>query len=96
MRLLDAWHILQGLDPAVSRGKVYAHDTLAIKGHRGADLLSRDRLYMRRKFHHPGDPTLKKKKGEAGYDNLGQVCPCPCPCPCPKIVLVWFCSTHEC
>jgi len=70
MYMLDAFILLAGLDPAVSREKLFASNRLAVVGHRGADLLNRDRLQMLRKFFHPSDPYKKVEKGKAGYDNL--------------------------
>ena len=75
MRMLDAFILLSGLDPAVSRRHIYDSNRLAIIGHRGAELLNLQRLQMLRKFHHPSDPFAKKEKGQPGYDNLHQVSP---------------------
>ena len=73
IRTLDASIILNGLDVAVSREKVYAHDRLAVVGHRSADLFTRDREQMVRKFHHPSDVTEAIPKGQPGHDNMHQV-----------------------
>ena len=75
MRTLDAFHLLSGLDPAVSREKLFASNRLAIVGHRGADLFNQHRYKMVRKFLHPSDPFKAIKKGQPGHDNLHQVAP---------------------
>ena len=77
MRLMDAAIILNGLVPAASRDLQFASGRLAVKGKRVADLLTRERYYFLRKFHHPGNPVTAKKKGDAGYDNLAQVTSAP-------------------
>ena len=75
MRYLDAYHLLGGLDPAVSREKLHDSDRLAVVGHRPADLFNLDRSQMVRKFHHPADPATAIPKGQPGHDNLHQVSP---------------------
>ena len=75
MRHLDAKILLDGLDPAVSRAKVYAGGRPAVVGHRSAELFTQDRETMVRKFHHPSDPAKKTTKGQPGHDNLHQVAP---------------------
>ena len=74
-QMLDAFLLLTGLDPAVSRQKTFSKPRLAIVGHRGADLFTEERLKMVRKYFHPSDPYTKVEKGKAGYDNLHQVAP---------------------
>ncbi|KAL1499816.1 hypothetical protein AB1Y20_012501 [Prymnesium parvum] len=75
MRYLDAAVLLHGLDPAVSREKQFVTHTLAVKGHRVADLFDEKRYKCVRKFHHPGDIRQAKQKGHPLYDNLHQVAP---------------------
>ena len=75
MRGMDAFLLLGGLDPAVSRDKIFASNRLAVVGHRGADLFTKERMQFVRKFFHPSDPTKATPKGQAGHDNLHQVAP---------------------
>ena len=75
MHMLDAFILLAGLDPAVSREKIFDGNRLAIIGHRGAQLLNEERMKVLRKFHHPSNAFEKKAKGQPGYDNLHQVWP---------------------
>jgi hypothetical protein len=75
MRYSDAFILVNGLDPAVSREKIYASNRLAVVGHRGADLLNRSRMQFIRKFHHPSDQRTAVQKGQPGNDNLHQVAP---------------------
>lgn len=73
MRYLDAVVLLNGLDPAVSREKMFDTERLAVKGHRAGDLFDRMRYYMVRKFHHPTDNKKAIPRGQPGFDNLFQV-----------------------
>ena len=71
----DAANLLCGLDPAISRDKMFERNRLAVVGHRVADLFNRERYYFMRKFHHPSNAEKATPKGQAGYDNLHQVSP---------------------
>lgn len=76
MRYMDAAVLLHGLDPAVSRAKMFCVDTLAVKGHRVGDLFTEKRYKVLRKFHHPGDVRRPcAQRGKPGYDNLHQLTP---------------------
>ena len=75
MRTLDAGILLAGLDPCPSRDMQFTKGRLAVIGRRIADLVTRERSQMVRKFHHPSDMAKEIPRGSPGFDNLAPVAP---------------------